>query len=1264
MNPPSSDTKAVRGWPYPAFAVDSASCRALLAGLVALLLVLPGRAFALDPTRDLKQYNCQIWTPQSGLPANGINAITQTKGGFIWLGSQSGLVRYDGVEFKSMELPQNGHFQQKGISSLFASTNGDLWFGILNGAFGLCQGDSRFMALTNQTWVTPSMKVSAIMGARDGALWVGSSAATVRWTTKSNISQAFDFGGVDCDAMFEDHKGRIWLSMLGRGLFFFEGAQMNPFPDPAITNQDTIVFGMAEDHDGQFWFATQYGLLAYDADFHPKAHPEVPAKIRCVLTDREGIVWIGSDGLGLFRWCHGELTNFRKSDGLADDHVTALFEDRDGNLWVGTRGGLNMFSDVKFPLYSSPGGTEQSALFHSVNPAAGGGVWAGSDVGLFRFGGPPRERGDGTNAPRGGEVISRGEQFTYYGTNAGLPVLWLKQVFEASNSDVYFADGAQNVGIFRDGKIVVRFKCPTWPTGFAEDKLGVVAGSGDHLFRVNPGGLTPYPFTNAAPQFGWIHSLNSTRDGTILVAGVNGVFRVKGGDSERFSTANGLPANEAQWVCEDSSNVLWAGLAGGLARIEGNRVDSWTQNDGLFNNNIHAIIPDDQGWLWFHSDNGIFRVRRDSFMVGGHKAGRLHCEVFDSTHDVKTLETADVEFSACETHDGRIWIPSPQGIILINPAHVPPAPAPPAVHIEMIRINGREWSRAARFTAPPGRGELEVQYTAPTFIAPQQQQFRYRLEGYETKWESVGTRRSAFFTNLKPGKYNFLVQACDADGLAGGPSDSVEMELLPFFYQTAWFYFVCAGLGLSVLLGIYAWRVSFLQRERRQMQATQERLEEEVQHRTAELTRANAVLREENLLRQRVEASLVSSREEFKDLFDNAPVGFLEVDAEGRLIRVNNTELKMQGYTAGELLGQFVWKLSADEEAARQSVQAILRDERSAPQNIAQMFRRKDGSTFPVMLNARLLRREDGMIAGIRSTAQDITDIKETQSKLEQAHKDLLEKSRQAGMAEVATNVLHNVGNVLNSVNVSASLMLDNTKRSKIPCLGNVVTLLNAHAADLGGFMAGDAKGRQLPGYLGQLAEQLGREQQAAIKELELLRKNIEHINDIVAMQQSYAKVSGVSETVNVTELVEDALRMNTGALARHEVGLERAYATVPLVTVEKHKVLQILVNLIRNAKYACDDAGRKDKRLKLQVARTESGVQIAVIDNGVGIPPENQTRIFSHGFTTRKGGHGFGLHSGALAAKELGGSLTVHSNGVGQGATFTLNLPLLPPEN
>jgi signal transduction histidine kinase len=270
-----------------------------------------------------------------------------------------------------------------------------------------------------------------------------------------------------------------------------------------------------------------------------------------------------------------------------------------------------------------------------------------------------------------------------------------------------------------------------------------------------------------------------------------------------------------------------------------------------------------------------------------------------------------------------------------------------------------------------------------------------------------------------------------------------------------------------------------------------------------------------------------------------------------------------------------------------------------------------------------------------------------------------MDASRQAGMAEVATSVLHNVGNVLNSVNVASSCIADSLKKSKAANLAKVVTLLREHEADLGNFITNDSKGKQLPGYLAQLAEHLAGEQTTVLNELARLQKNIEHIMDIVAMQQSYAKASGILESLPIVDLVEDAIQMNVGAMERHRINVFREYSETPPILVEKHKVLQVLVNLIRNAKYACDDSEKPDRQIILRVANGNGRIKISVIDNGVGIPAENMTRIFNHGFTTRKDGHGFGLHSGALAAKEMGGILAAFSEGPGRGATFTLELPI-----
>jgi signal transduction histidine kinase len=273
-------------------------------------------------------------------------------------------------------------------------------------------------------------------------------------------------------------------------------------------------------------------------------------------------------------------------------------------------------------------------------------------------------------------------------------------------------------------------------------------------------------------------------------------------------------------------------------------------------------------------------------------------------------------------------------------------------------------------------------------------------------------------------------------------------------------------------------------------------------------------------------------------------------------------------------------------------------------------------------------------------------------------HRKLLSLSRQAGMAEVATGVLHNVGNVLNSVNVSASLVHDLLRKAKVASLEKAALLIEDHRADLGNYLQNDPKGKLIPDLLTQLASRLRSEQKDMLRELDLLIKHIQHIKSIVAMQQSYAKVAGVFEPIAPAALVEDALEMNAEAFVRHAVQIHREFEDVPRVVVDRHKVLQILTNLLRNAKYAVGQNAPSDKRLTVRIRRSsQEKAEIIVADNGVGIASDNLSKIFSHGYTTKKDGHGFGLHSAALAAKEMGGALHAHSDGMGKGAAFTLEL-------
>jgi PAS domain S-box-containing protein len=305
------------------------------------------------------------------------------------------------------------------------------------------------------------------------------------------------------------------------------------------------------------------------------------------------------------------------------------------------------------------------------------------------------------------------------------------------------------------------------------------------------------------------------------------------------------------------------------------------------------------------------------------------------------------------------------------------------------------------------------------------------------------------------------------------------------------------------------------------------------------------------------------------------------------------------------------------------------------------------------------LRSDKGDILGTFGISQDITAAREMEEALEKAHKGVIDASRLAGMAEVATGVLHNVGNVLNSLNVSATVIGSGVRQSKTESLAKVCDLLDAHKDDLGTFLTADPRGRLVPEFLRSLSQHTRDERSRLLLELDSLQKNIDHIKEIVTMQQTYATMVGVLEPLSPLMLVEDSLRMNASALVRHDVSVIRDFKPVPSVMAERGKVLQVLINLIRNAKYALDEGRPNDKVLTVKVEPgPHDTVRFVIQDNGVGIPPENLTRIFGHGFTTRTHGHGFGLHSSALAAKELHGSLTVSSAGRGQGAAFTLELP------
>ncbi|MBC8094915.1 MAG: PAS domain S-box protein [Akkermansiaceae bacterium] len=483
---------------------------------------------------------------------------------------------------------------------------------------------------------------------------------------------------------------------------------------------------------------------------------------------------------------------------------------------------------------------------------------------------------------------------------------------------------------------------------------------------------------------------------------------------------------------------------------------------------------------------------------------------------------------------------------------------------------------------------------------------------------------------------------------------------------------VVALLVLGILLGgsiaVFVTRSLIREIEFRQraetLQLARDQLEGRVAQRTSELSDANAELSRKTAELSAAHVQIQASEERFRTLSESAPMGIFLTDAAGAVL-YSNPECERYSRVPTAEAGVEGWMRSIHPNDLP-GVKAIIKKcaGEGSDSELEFRFVSADGHERWVQCRTTVLRSETGHPAGRVGTVQDITEQKHAEAELERIHRQLIKASREAGIAEVATGVLHNVKNVINSINVSASTIAEQLKRSKSSSLTRVTALLREHAADLGAYITEDPKGKLLPRFLEQLDEQLESERTAVLKELQQFEKNVQHVKEVVVLQQSYARLGGTTEKTRPVDLMEDALRINLSALARSGVKVVREYAAdLPEIMVEKHKVLQILVNFIRNAKHACQAFRPSGGELIVRAAQEGEFVHFTVIDNGIGIPTTNLGRLFEHGFTTKKDGHGFGLHSGAIAAREISGSIQVHSDGPGTGATFTLRLPVNPPE-
>ncbi|WP_395804023.1 ATP-binding protein [Archangium minus] len=412
--------------------------------------------------------------------------------------------------------------------------------------------------------------------------------------------------------------------------------------------------------------------------------------------------------------------------------------------------------------------------------------------------------------------------------------------------------------------------------------------------------------------------------------------------------------------------------------------------------------------------------------------------------------------------------------------------------------------------------------------------------------------------------------------------------------------------------------------------------------------------------REQALRTLRESERKLHSLIENTDDQVCSLDIEGRVIIANSAmrrafrERHGREPVPGEPLP--IHDPAGIQEKIRQRIRQAITGQSVRIEDI-----HKQGERVQVVdISIKPVFGEDGQPQGVTLFGRDVTERREAETKLGEMHRTLLDVSRQAGMAEMATGLMHNVGNTLNSVNVSASLITDRLRGLRVGGLIRAAELLREHEGDLCTFLATDPRGQQLPAYLIALSGQLAEDQQALLAEQQTLTDGLDHVKSIVTMQQGHARVAGMMELMSVTRLIDDALRLHAVSFERAKIDIHREYAEVPPILLDRHKLLQILLNLLSNARHALIDSGRPDKRLTLRVQPApEDRLHIQVSDNGKGICAEHLARLFTQGFTTKKDGHGFGLHISALAAIEMAGSLTCDSAGPGQGATFTLELPM-----
>jgi signal transduction histidine kinase/ligand-binding sensor domain-containing protein len=766
-------------------------CRASVWAAAVVTLLFAGQAYALDPHKTLTQYSWTTWTQEHGLPQDTIRAITQTPDGYLWLGTDEGLARFDGYEFIIFNKT-NGDLPSNSVAALSAASDGTLWIGTSNGL--VRYRDKRFRTLTMKDGL-PDNTVTELYEDHANTLWIiaGNYLSRLQDGLFKNYAPGRDMSIASVRHIREDRNHDLWVCGFS-AVLKMSGDRFVPLVNASILQGD-FVTTMGSDVHGNFWLGGSSGMIRISSDGTIRRYDTrngLPdAFVRAFWVDRDGNLWVGTNA-GIARLEGDRFVTAHRDDGRERDQVRCLFEDREGDLWIGSSTGLSRLRDTVLTAYGKSEGLPSDEP-NTVYQDRAGRIWIGfHDGGLMQF----------------AEGNSR-----IFTEHDGLPGSEIFSIREAHNGDLLI--GARR-GMVRmhDGHFSV-FEPPDQVAHLnvfdaLEDStgriwlatpggLGVLHGKDFHFVVQGPPLLVNAPVT-----------LCEGRDGSIWAGTYGkGLWRIQGDTMKLLTTADGLSSDEIRSLYQDREGTLWIGTAGGgLNALRDGRFQRFQAQDGLLSDNVTDVLDDGES-LWLSTTRGICRVPKKQFEeFAAHKRKSLEPENFgvgDGLRSAQCSPSYPTGGGGHRTHDGRAWFTTTRGLAVYSPGASKQRMMAPVVHLVELSVDGHPVNLDQPVQLGPNSERVQIRYTGVHLSAPEQVRYSYRLNGLDTRWVQAGSRRLINYNSLHHGSYEFAVRA----EIPGGPAAerSYSFEVLPSFYETAWFRVICALLLCATAWAVYQFRL-------------------------------------------------------------------------------------------------------------------------------------------------------------------------------------------------------------------------------------------------------------------------------------------------------------------------------------------------------------------------------------------------------------------------------------------------------------------------